>query len=458
MFDDDSIARAKEEAAEMERRLLAWLDRLRQQGAAGKLLRLDQLLGRPAGGHLTKVIAGEKEIYLGRFLFAVALLRGKWRDLLASLELPEPIPEAPPDGYLWRFREPRKSLDQLDYLGTLTKWLGTVHVDDEAGQDIALDIELVRSTMNENRNAAHDSADALLRAVIAARPERITRATAHRLLHLLGLLADLYRLAGLRTLALVLFERAFAFERRARDLAGRSYLYRTAAYLFSDLGELDEGYLFADRAVRIALATKRCEGLGPSMYVRAVMVDRRGDYEAAGQLYEGALTQVGDTVSGFRSAVYIAAAYAYLQADRDREATVALDRAWELVGDGGGLDAARIRSVGGELASRRGDSETADSLFAEARQLCKAHGTPSDIVVGELLCARHLLRTHDVERARECLRRVSDVASRIDGPVGEAAVLQLRLELSRGVLTNEVLVRTVRRLEQPWRYIKSRTR
>ena len=312
--------------------------------------------------------------------------------------------------------------------------------------------------MNGNQHTAHNFADAQLRALLAVAPAKITLATAHRVIHLLGLLADMYRLAGLRSLALALFDRAFLFERRFDDLAGRSYLYRTTAYLLSDLGELDEGYFFADCAVRIALATQQCEGLGQSMYVRAVMVDRLGDYKNAGHLYESALAQLTDVNDEFRGIVFNTLAYAYLQDDRDSAAQGAFEKAWNLLADQGGQHAARLRSIGGELASRRGDLPTAESLFAEARQLWEEHGTSSDVVVGELLYVRHLLRCGDLERARDCVHRASDLAHRMDGsPVGEAAILHLRLELSRGVLTNEVLVRTLHRLEQPWRYMETRS-
>jgi len=451
-FDPEFIDQAKTEAERYEQRLLRWFGRIRKRFGKGKISAIDTLMKRSTG-HTARIERGVDQITVKRFFFILALLRAPWSGLAAVLKSEKPIPDPPPPAYLSLFRNrPKHRSSTVAYLNDLIEWTESVGFSID-GVTFEIDPDFVRGLMNDNLQVALELAETTIRGVLASPTKTIEKETARRVAHLIGATAEMYRHRGQFNLSIDLFNIAFDLERRLGDLPARSYLFRASAYLLSDLGEVEEALEFAEKASRIAIATYRTEGLGQSLYVRAVMIDRLGDYESAALLYGAALEHLQDCRVEFRAAVHLAIAYAELQAGNFKNSKMEVEEAWTLASQPRGLLRARLLSVKAELMSLEGDEESAEGMFADAQSVFEEYGNSLDVALGALAYARHFLR---FGRNREALGLVADTGRRANqlrgNRVGEAALLELIRNALRGPLTVEMVEEVLQKLERPWNY------
>lgn len=447
MFSKDFVREAKRRAEAKMAAVRQQVGRLRERYAKGHFAELDACFGR-AGGFLRAIIEDREKLTVSRLLLLLELFGLDLTHFAQRLEGAYRIPRSP-RGYLARFEEARDSRLDIEYWSDLETWLSQVEPRKD-GDEFRLDTTMILDTAEVDEALALDTAEDLLTCLVRLRPSALDPATFERLVWLLGIIGNFYRKRGSLNTAIHFADRAFELESQLDDLGTRSYLFRNAAYLLCDLGEVLEAVHFAAQAVEIASATPAARGLGESMYVRAVMVRRSGDPSTAKQLYLATVHHLGSARSEFHSSISMAIAYCHLELDEIDEAEAAVARAYSGLPRNRIL--AKVLAIDAEIQSRRGDWQAAEAKFEEGRALIETFGNAADQAVATLARVRHLLRFGEVERATELVKSAARLANQLEGnTLGEAILLELIREAAGGALRLEKIERAIRAIEEPWR-------
>ena len=420
------------------RRVLEELGEVRRTHGRGRLGDLDRALGRKPG-FLSSAIKEQERLSLDRLLAALDFL-GVAHHSFFERAFPWPRLPSSPTGYLPQLSPKRRRSET----SALVDWFSRLRIDPLATTSLQ-DPGFLEETSRVDPSAAIRAARATVESLLALRPSSLSPQASQDLCRIVTLLGSLQRMRGELGAACDHLDFAFRVEARLGDAALRSLVFRSAAYLLSDLGDLEEAERFARSAVELAASAADLEGLGRSWYARAVMADRLGEADLAIELYQSCLAYSDWIGSACRIGAYLALAHQHLEDSRVHAAQELAERAHQELGDQRGSVSAILLMVRAEIASAHHQWNEAEALFERCENEFAAYGSAGDIAFARLRQMGCLMRAGQVAQATRLAQELMPLATQLRGSkVHESLLLSIVRSAYQGQLALEKVERAIR--------------
>ena len=438
-LDDSGLERLVRESY---RRFREALKTERDRFGRNRFTEIDSKLGR-AIGFLSKVFSNHDSIRVDRLFAVLALLNRKISDLAIRIDGVGNTPPPPPPGYVTSFVTLRTNW-RAEFQG----WLSQFRVSED-GLNISFDPWALVREAETNPAAGGDSAEKHLEFMIHLRENKFSPATAKNFCWLLGAMAYIHRLSGELEEAAGLLGAAFQIEAKLDDTTTRSFLYRDLSYLLSHLGQVEEAGICAQKAVDLSLVSPEGEGLGESLFARAVMVKWSGEPEKALTLLRGSLPHLKNASPQFEKTAILEFAWLLVAIGKPERASEKLSILDDCLDQLPLLFHAKYYLACAVTESLKGNFLKSDEYFGESEAIFERLGSPSDRAILLLQKCHHRLRAgHRLEDLTEAASTLASELRR--GSAGEAALVDVARLILSGEVTLALVRKSIEVLEKPW--------
>ena len=236
----DDLAKAQQAAVIEE------LARTRSRLVPGQFGDLDAALGRTSG-YLNEVFGGQATLQLHRLFAGLHYMGESPADFFERLHPRESIPSSP-IGLLLTYKEAGRRPSIISCREQLLAWADSVEVSED-GKEFPQSPDDLMDLVRRDFDMATRLADAGVGAFIHLSNDTLAKNSVAAVAKWLSVLASIARIKGDRNTSAEIFDVAFRLEGVVTDLACRAFVFRNAAYLLSDFGDLREAERFARKSV-----------------------------------------------------------------------------------------------------------------------------------------------------------------------------------------------------------------
>ena len=428
-------------------RLLCEFAKVRNLYGRRRYGRIDRALGRKPG-FLNLVLTGRERLSLERLLASLDFLGVSFHWFFRRV-FPRPGLPGAAVGFLPRRKDQVRRRPLISFLDDLLIWGSKVDVA-ASGADFAHDPDRILEVLRVNPAAAFRMAVAALEGLLALNPERLRPDSAENLCRLLLPLADTLRVRGDRNSACDLLDLAFRIESQLENAELRAFIYRTGAFLLSDLGYLPDAEDFAAHSLDLTTSCADLEGIGRSWYIRGLMLHRQGAPSDAVCCFTASLRYQDWLTRDVRIAALLELAVVHLECRDLTEARSLIDEVREEIPRTGAVRAGFLR-VQAELAGYEQRIQVANGLFEQAEDEYAQLGSAADVAFIRLKRIEFLLREGRPIDASALARQLIPLASQLRGSrASESLLLGLARAAFQDRLALTLVAATLETWQHPW--------